>query len=198
LDIVGFSTDFGTFNPLGVRIDLEQNTTELNGFVSYKFNRKRFVLEPGLRVQYYSSLSVISPEPRLGFKFKATERLRLKAAAGIYTQNLMATNSDRDVVNLFYGFLAGPEELQNDFITPNGTVREVADPLQRAVHYIAGFEYDITELLNLNVEGYYRDFRQVTNANRNKIFPDDAENQGRPELLRKDFIIESGFAYGVD
>lgn len=198
LDIVGFSTDFGTFNPLGVRIDLEQNTTELNGFVSYKFNRKRFVLEPGLRVQYYSSLSVISPEPRFGFKFKATERLRLKAAAGIYTQNLMATNSDRDVVNLFYGFLAGPEELQNDFITPNGTVREVADPLQRAVHYIAGFEYDITELLNLNVEGYYRDFRQVTNANRNKIFPDDAENQGRPELLRKDFIIESGFAYGVD
>ncbi|MFN8864824.1 MAG: TonB-dependent receptor [Flavobacteriales bacterium] len=198
LDIVGFSTDFGTFNPLGVAIDLEQNTTELNGFVSYKFNRKRFVLEPGLRIQYYSSLSVISPEPRLGFKFKANERLRLKAATGIYTQNLMATNSDRDVVNLFYGFLAGPSELQDSFIAPNGDVREVNDPLQRAIHYIAGFEYDITELLNLNVEGYYRDFRQVTNTNRNKIFPDDADNQDRPELLRKDFIIESGFAYGVD
>jgi hypothetical protein len=198
IDIVGFSTEFNTFNPLGVQIELTQNTTELNGFVTYRFNRKRFVIEPGLRAQYYGSLSVFSPEPRLGLKFKATERLRLKAATGIYTQNLMATNSDRDVVNLFYGFLASPEELQNRIITPDGETREVQNALQRAVHYIAGFEFDVTELLNLNVEGYYRDFRQVTNTNRNKIFPDDIDNQDRPELLRKDFIIESGFAYGVD
>jgi len=198
IDIVGFSTEFSTFNPLGVQVALTQNTTELNGFVTYKLNRERFVLEPGLRIQYYGSLSVFSPEPRLGFKFKATERLRLKAATGIYTQNLMATNSDRDVVNLFYGFLASPEELQNNFTAPDLSVREVKNPLQRAIHYIAGFEFDVTELFNLNVEGYYRDFRQVTNTNRNKIFPDDANNQDRPELLRKDFIIESGFAYGVD
>jgi hypothetical protein len=198
IDIVGFSTTFDTFNPLGVRIDLAQNTTELNGFVTYRVNRKRFVIEPGLRLQYYGSLSVFSPEPRLGFKFKATERLRFKLATGLYTQNLMATNSDRDVVNLFYGFLSSPEELQNDFTTPNLEVRKVKNPLQRAIHYIAGVEFDITELLNLNIEGYYRDFRQVTNTNRNKIFPDDGDNQDRPELLRKDFIIESGFAYGVD
>lgn len=198
VDIVGFSTEFNTFNPLGVKIDLTQNTTELNGFISYKINRKRFVVEPGLRAQYYGSLSVFSPEPRLGFKYKATERLRLKLATGLYTQNLMATNSDRDVVNLFYGYLASPDEIQNRFITPNGQEREVRNPLQRALHYIAGFEFDITEQLNLNVEGYYRDFRQVTNTNRNKIFPDDFDNQDRPELLRKDFILESGFAYGAD
>jgi len=198
VDIVGFSTEFNTFNPLGVKIDLVQNTTELNGFVTYKINRRRFVVEPGLRMQYYGSLSVFSPEPRLGFKYKATERLRFKAATGLYTQNLMATNSDRDVVNLFYGYLASPDELQNRFIAPDGSEREVRNPLQRAIHYIAGFEFDITEQLNLNVEGYYRDFRQVTNTNRNKIFPDDLDNQDRPELLRKDFIIESGFAYGAD
>ena len=63
---------------------------------------------------------------------------------------------------------------------------------------VAGFEFDITEELNLNVEGYYRNFKQVTNTNRNKIFPDDADNQDKPELLRKDFILESGFAKGID
>ncbi|MCC6600887.1 MAG: TonB-dependent receptor [Crocinitomicaceae bacterium] len=198
VEVVGFSTEFNTFNPLGVKIELEQNTTELDGFFLYKINRDRFVLEPGLRMQYYSSFSVFSPEPRLGFKYKANRRFRLKAATGIYSQNLMATNSDRDVVNLFYGFLASPEELQSNFTTPNHETRTINNPLQKAIHYVAGFEFDITELINMNVEGYYRDFRQVTNTNRNKIFPDNADNQFRPELLRKDFIIESGRAMGVD
>lgn len=197
-DVVGFNTRFNSFNPLGIIIEQQESTTELNGFISYKYNRGRFIIEPGLRLQYYATLSVVSPEPRLGFKFRASERLRLKAAAGMYSQNLMATNSDRDVVNLFYGFLAGPENLPGQFTLPNDEVVDVNNPLQKANHYIAGFEFDITEKLNLNVEGYYRDFRQVTNTNRNKLFPDDAENFYRPEVLRKDFIIESGWAAGAD
>jgi len=198
VEVVGFSTYFNTFNALGVKTDIAQNTTELNGFVSYKFNRKKFIIEPGFRMQYYSALSAVSPEPRLGVKFKATERLRLKLAAGLYSQNLMATNSDRDVVNLFYGFLASPDEVQNTFTQPNGTVRNINNSMQKASHVIFGFEFDITDELNLNVEGYYRNFKQVTNTNRNKIFPDDQDNQDKPELLRKDFIVESGFAVGAD
>ena len=198
VEVVGFSTNYNTFNPLGVRIDLSQNTTELNGFISYKFNRKKIIIEPGFRMQYYSALSAVSPEPRIGMKYKATERLRLKTAAGLYSQNLMATNSDRDVVNLFYGFLASPDEIQNTVTRPDGTTKEVSNSLQKASHIIVGFEFDITEELNLNVEGYYRNFKQVTNTNRNKIFPDDENNQDKPELLRKDFILESGFAKGVD
>ncbi|MDZ4752475.1 MAG: TonB-dependent receptor [Flavobacteriales bacterium] len=198
IEVVGFKTDFQTFNPLGVQVGSSESTSELNGFFTYKINRKRFVLEPGLRLQFYGSLSVFSPEPRLGFKYKATERLRFKLATGYYTQNLIATNSDRDVINLFYGFLASPANLQDDVTLPNGNTRAVNNPLQAAIHYIVGFEFDLTEKWNLNVEGYYRDFRQVTNINRNKIFADDAANADRPDILRKDFIIETGFAMGVD
>jgi hypothetical protein len=198
IDVVGFETDFRTINALGLRTNLVQNSTELNGFVSYKFNREKFVFEPGLRIQYYSSLSRFSPEPRLGFKYKANERLRFKAAAGLYSQNLMATNSDQDVVNLFYGFIAAPEELPDTLVMPNGVARAIENPLQKAIHYIAGFEFDVTDQFNVNVEGYYRDFRTVTNINRYKIFPDDPDNQDRPEYQRKDFIVETGFAVGVD
>jgi hypothetical protein len=198
IEVVGFSTKYNSYNPLGIIIEEAQNTTELNGYASYKLSRNRWIIEPGLRLQYYASLSTFSPEPRLGLKFKASERLRLKAATGIYTQNLMATNSDRDVVNLFYGFLAGPDNLQSQFTNSNLEVQEVKNPLQRAIHYIAGFEFDLTEKWNLNVEGYYRDFRQVTNTNRNKIFPDDAANFFRPEIQRKDYILESGWAAGAD
>jgi hypothetical protein len=198
LEVVGFGTQYNTFNPLGVKVDLAQNMTELNGYFTYKINRKNWIVEPGLRLQYYSSIAVVSPEPRFGLKYKATERLRLKLALGRYSQNLMATNSDRDVVNLFYGFLAAPEETQDEFVTPDNETKMVKNSLQRALHYVAGTEFDLTEAININFEGYYRDFRQITNINRNKIFPDDSDNQDQPEILRKDFLIEMGRAYGAD
>ncbi len=193
-----FKTSYETFNALGIHVSQEENTTEFGFYVKYKLTHGKLIVEPSIRGQYYGSLSVFSPEPRIAAKFKATERLRLKLAGGIYTQNLIAANSDRDVVNLFYGFLAGPENIQDDFVTPNGEVREVKNPLQRANHAIFGFEFDITEKINLNVEGYYKDFRQVTNTNRNKLFPDNSDYADVDDALKKDFIIESGNAKGVD
>jgi hypothetical protein len=61
-----------------------------------------------------------------------------------------------------------------------------------------GFEYDITERFTVNVEAYYKDFTQLTNLNRNKLFPDNFENADIPEALRKDFIVETGNARGID
>jgi hypothetical protein len=198
VEVLGFNTYFNTYNALGVKTDLEQNTTELNSYIAYKIKKKRWIIEPGFRLQSYTSISVVSPEPRLGIKFKQSDKWRWKLATGIYSQNLMATNSDRDVVNLFYGFLAAPDNLQNNFTKPDYSVKAVSNSLQKAVHYVAGFEWDLTEVWNINVESYYRDFRQLTNINRNKIFPDDGNYQDKPEILRKDFIVETGRAYGTD
>ena len=198
LEIVGMETNFQTFNPLGVQVGQIENTTEFAGYVDYRIHRGRLILNPGMRMQYFSSLARFRPEPRLGVKFKVSERLRLKAAAGLYSQNVISSNSDRDVVNLFYGFLSGPENLQNNLITSEGEVQEVVHSLQTAQHLISGFEFDLTERLNLNVEGYFKNFTQLTNPNRNKLFADNAANADVPEVLRKDFIVETGKAYGVD
>ena len=198
LEIVGMETNFQTFNPLGVQVGQVENTTEFAGYVDYRIHRGKLILNPGMRMQYFSSLARFRPEPRLGIKYKVSERLRLKAAAGLYSQNVISSNSDRDVVNLFYGFLSGPENLQNNLITPEGEVQEVVHSLQTAQHLISGFEFDLTERLNLNVEGYFKNFTQLTNPNRNKLFADNAANADVPEVLRKDFIVETGKAYGVD
>ena len=198
LEVVGMQTDFQTFNPLGVQVGQIENTTEFAGYVDYRIHRGKLILNPSMRMQYYSSLARFRPEPRLGIKYKVSERLRLKAAAGLYSQNIISSNSDRDVVNLFYGFLSGPENLQNNLVTPDGDVQEVEHSLQTAQHLIAGFEYDLTERLNLNVEGYFKNFTQLTNPNRNKLFEDSPANSDIPEVLRKDFIVETGKAYGVD
>lgn len=198
IEIVGLTTNFQTFNPIGVGISQENNNTELGTYLAYKKTAGRWLFQPSIRIQYYSSLSVLSPEPRFGFKYKANEVFRLKGAVGRYSQNLMQANSDRDVVNLFVGFLTAPQNLQSDIVMPDGSVRDINNSLQTANHYIFGFEYDVTEKFIVNVEAYYKDFRQITNLNRNKLFPDNFENSDIPEILRKDYLVETGSARGID
>lgn len=192
-EMQGFKTVFDYFNSANRKIDQTQNTTEIAGFFNYKIARKKFLIEPGLRLQWYASLSEFSPEPRLSMKYLATNRLRIKMATGIYSQNFIAANSDRDVVNLFYGFLSGPENLPTKF---DG--KDVTSKLQKAQHIIIGAEFDVMKNLMINVEAYYKNFSQLTNINRNKIFEDIGDYQDKPEYLRKDFIIENGSAKGLD
>ena len=197
VEIVGFSTNYETFSATNVKLTQNENTTEFAAYATYKIGLKKIIIEPSFRLQHYASLSKTSPEPRIGIKYKPTDRLRLKGAAGVYTQNLISVNSDRDIVNLFYGFLAGPTNLQDEFLHENGEITDVTDPLQKANHYILGFEYDLTENVNINVEGYIKDFKQLTNTNRDKLFPDES-NSIYPDEFIKDYIVENGTAKGVD
>ena len=198
LEVVGMRTDFQTFNSLQVAVEQQENTTELGGYVDYTMKRGAWIVQPSMRMQYYSSLARIRPEPRFGVKYKASERLRLKAAAGMYSQNVISANSDRDVVNLFYGFLAGPQNLQDEIRMPDGTDRDIRHSLQTANHVVAGFEFDVTERLNVNTEGYVKQFTQLTNFNRNKLFPDNTTYADEPDAFKKDFVVETGRAIGAD
>ncbi len=198
VELLGFRTNFQFYNALGREYQQEQNTTEIAGYLSYKKKINSVIVEPGLRMQYYASLSVLSLEPRIGFKWNITDDLRFKLAAGRYSQNLVAANSDRDVVNLFYGFLSSPDDLPDEITLRDGTTREVKDPLQRANHYVGGIEYDLSNNLTANFEVYFKDFRQVTNLNRNKLFNDTPEFADKPDELKKDYIMETGQAYGAD
>jgi len=196
IEVEGFTTDFITYNALNREIRQEQNTTQIGAYVSYKLSRGRLLLEPSMRTMYYASLSSFSPEPRIGAKFNLTEDIRFKAAAGVYSQNLIAANSDRDVVNLFYGFLSGSEDLPKKYVDEKGNVVDRKHPLQKANHYIFGVEYDLNKYLTFNVEGYLKDFTQLTNINRNKIY--NSDDATKPDILKKDYIVETGRAYGVD
>jgi len=198
LEVVGMQTDFETFNSLQVAVQQKENTTELGGYLDYTIKRGAWIVQPSLRMQYYSSLAKARLEPRFGAKYKASERLRLKAAAGTYSQNVISANSDRDVVNLFYGFLAGPQNLQDELTLPNGEQRDITHSLQTANHVVTGFEFDLTERLNVNTEGYFKQFTQLTNFNRNKLFPDNSTYAGEPDAFKKDFIVETGRAMGAD
>ena len=197
IEVSGFGTKFSYVNSTNATISQEENTTEIGSYVSYRIVKGLMVIEPSFRLQYYATLKEASPEPRLGFKYNVDENFRIKLAAGMYSQNLIAANSDRDVVNLFYGFLSGPENLQNEFTDEDGNTRDVTHSLQKANHLIVGAEVDLSKKVSVNVEGYYKRFTQLTNINRNKIF-NESDGLDVPEILVKDFVIETGDAYGID
>jgi carboxypeptidase-like protein/TonB-dependent receptor-like protein len=191
LEVLGFKTNFTFFNYVNRKLEQEENTTEFGAFVRYKKVIGNLVIDPSFRVHYYASLSALSPEPRLGAKMNITDKLRIKAAAGLYAQNLIAATSDRDVVNLFYGFLSGPDDLPDKY---NG--KEIKSKLQKARHALAGIEYDLPRHFEVNIEGYIKDFSQLTTVNRDKIY--DESDASQPDYLKRDFVIETGIAKGVD
>jgi len=96
---------------------------------------------------------------------------------------LVSTINEEDIVNLFVGFLSGPEET----IFEPGTRNPTKNRLQLAQHAIAGFEYDLSSKITLNVEPYYKRFSQLININREKLSEEDPE-----------FSTETGKAYGID
>lgn len=198
IEVNAFKTEFQFFNAFDANFDLTDNTTEISGYVDYKFANGLLVINPGFRAHYYASLSEMSLEPRLGLKYNLSETVRLKAAGGFYSQNLIAGNSDRDVVNLFYGYISSPENLPQTFIEESGNVRQNIGPLQKARHAVVGAEYDVSDRVNVNVEGYVKQFNQLANINRNKIYEDNANNQDVPDAFKKDYIIESGTSRGID
>lgn len=194
IETYGYKTEYQFYSSVGRKISDIQNTTELSGYMKYKHSfNKKLLFEPGLRFQYYASLAEMSPEPRLGMKYNATDFFRIKLAAGLYSQNLISANSDRDVVNLFSGFLSGPDNLQETF---DGD--EVKTKLQKSRHYVFGFEVDVANDWLINIEWYYKQNVQLTNINRNKIYDDTPANWEKPDYLKKDFVIETGDAYGMD
>jgi hypothetical protein len=185
LELNGFHTTFQYVNALNLTLpSQDDNSTEINAYVRWKYKAGPLVIEPGFRLQYYQSLSTVSPEPRLGVKYNLSNNLRFKAAAGYYTQNLLSTVNERDIVNLFIGFLSSPDQA---ILKPGSKTDVIGDKLQKSYHGVLGFEYDFTDNFDINIEGYYKKFNQLISLNRFKTKPEDS-----------DYFVETGDAKGID
>lgn len=192
IELEGFRTSFQTFNN-GRLVEQYENTSQLAGYMKYKKTIGRVLIEPGIRYQYYASLGNNSFEPRIGLKWNVNSSIRVKAGAGIYSQNLMAAVSDRDVVNLFYGFLSGPDNLPGTY-----KGKSVRTKLQISRQAVLGAEIEVGKYGLVNVEGFYKYYPQLTNVNRDKVFDDIPLNADKPSYLKTDYIVETGKAYGGD
>ena len=200
MEMIGFKTNFSLINASNRTIQQEENTTEVAAYLTTKIisKDKKIVFEPSFRGHYYASLANFSPEPRFAFKYNFTKKIRARLSGGFYSQNLISANSDRDVVNLFYGFLSGSDNIPTTFTEQSGETREISHRLQKSHHLLAGFEFDVIKNFEIKLEGYQKIFTQLTNLNRDKIYDDVPQNFSVPDYKKKDFIVEEGWARGCD
>ncbi len=182
IEMSGTHTSLNYYITPGIATSEERQSTLAGLYFLYRQNfSSRFIFEPSLRIQYYSEINKISPEPRLGIKYNISSNVRMKLAGGVYSQNIISTKSDLDIVNLFSGFLLSPDQQIKD---PHGNV--VLSNLQTAYHAVGGIEVDI-QRVELNVEPWIKYFGQVDELNRNKQYVNDP-----------DFVAATGLANGID
>ncbi len=201
LALEGYATDYLFYNPYKINITQTENTFSFSAYITYKIATGNWLIDPGLRYIYYNAFNAGSIEPRLSAKYNVTDHFRFKMAGGLYSQIFLDSRSDNDIVNLFNGILTGCPNLEipNTFLG-----NPVHNSLQKAQHLIFGVEYDFLNHLTTNCEVYLKNFSQLLNYNRNKMFDssDPAYRRGgiyeKPEYLLSNFLIEKGMAYGVD
>ena len=131
----------------------------------------------------------------MSLKLNISDNFRLKAAGGIYSQVFMDTKSDRDIVNLFTGYLTVSPDLNIVTTYKSDTINSY---VQKSNHLIFGMEYDILKNLSLNFELYYKTMSRTASANKDRMYLDDNEHRDKPDYLKKEYIVEDGKAYGGD
>jgi CarboxypepD_reg-like domain/TonB-dependent Receptor Plug Domain len=183
VELNNISTQLQFKNKLGFTFDDTDYSTELASYIKTRWKMKSLVLEPGLRVQYYASLGIAKLEPRFAAKMNLSERIRFKFSGGLYSQNLLSTVNERDIVNLFVGYQSGPEYP----IYQQGTQQDIKERLQTAYHIVGGLEVDLSKNLEINIEPYLKNYTQLIQVNRNKTQSTDPN-----------YVVETGRATGLD
>ncbi len=125
----------------------------------------------GLRVDGISSNPEIGIDPRLSARYILTPAITLKASAGIYHQYLkLATN---DIIPIF------------DIWLPDDNTQ----PPEKCYQYVAGVSTVPFENYTFDVEGYYKDMKNLV-----ELQP----NVRTGSTLNDIFFVGNGTAYGVE
>ncbi|MBR1627189.1 MAG: TonB-dependent receptor, partial [Bacteroidales bacterium] len=206
-------TQFFTKNQLRYGVDLMWNTTntkfenqpeeekdyssDAGLYLIFKGFLGNLLYEPSVRLSYYASLSETVFEPRLSLKYNITDYFRLKAAVGKYSQTFIDTKSDRDIVNLFTGYLtAGPDLFGG--VVDNYRGDAIKHYVEKSNHLIFGIEYDLARHLSLNVEAYYKTMTNLIAINRDRLYNNNIDHESYPDYQKKNFAVEEGNAWGGD
>lgn len=131
------------------RINVEGMKTDLmlSAYITDEITLGKFTVTPSVRFDYNHSLEKAAIDPRLNFRYRPTDALTFKAAAGLFHRT-------PDIDERFEPI--GTKGLQ----------------FEEAIHLIAGVEWRIHGAISLDVQGYYKwldelvTFTQTASGNR--------------------------------
>lgn len=161
-------------NQTGALSDVSDFGGNVSIYLKYKFLRyENLGIDFGSRINTASFTpgGEFTIEPRVSATYRLSPQIALKAAWGIYQQEVTTISDEKEVISLFEPWIITPEYL---------------DPA-RSTHYTGGAEIDLTSKLNLQVEGYYKKVINLPLINENKVYNDDP-----------DLVSGEGEAYGME
>ncbi len=163
-DTVGFARADSLW-PLGVYVEDK-----------WEALKDRLFVKPGFRLNYYTKGERLSPEPRLGVKWRVTGDATVNGAFGRFTQPMVTLNST-DAVLSIYDVWAPVQDHQ---------------PLPTAWHLVAGVERWLRRDVMAQVELYGKDYDNLLETRYGDFFtqPDSLLNAegwsvGADVLLRR-------------
>ncbi|GAB4289741.1 MAG: TonB-dependent receptor [Ignavibacteriaceae bacterium] len=159
-------------NLQGAETDLGQKGLQFAFYTKYRFLQwEDLGADVGFRLNMLT-LTKKRPklvEPRVNLTYRLLSWLALKAAWGIYSQDLITLTNESEVVSLFEPWTITPDYLD----------------VPEATHYVVGLEFDALPQVNFSVEGFYKLIDNLAEPNDEKATASDP-----------DFVAGKGESYG--
>jgi hypothetical protein len=166
------NSEFSQVNFIGLESNIEDFAGNISVYGKYKFMRwKNFGLDAGVRVNLTGLTESGSGtiEPRVSLTYRFIPSMALKAAWGIYLQELLTVSDEDEIISIFEPWIITPDYLN----------------AAKSIQYIAGLDIDITNQTIFSVEGYYKILQNIPIVNDQKFAKSDP-----------DLISGSGESYG--
>ncbi len=157
-------------DPIVAEKKIDRIVKEKAGFVQTRWRPAPWAFDVGVRATQYENQGETVFEPRVSISYDVFNFLSVNAAYGHYSQNLVTIYNENDTYNPVDIWLPPDPDLQ----------------LAKARHYILGVNFHTTNTL-LSVETYYRNYKNLTQYNRERLYPEDPF-----------FIQGYGESYGLD
>ncbi|MDD4646039.1 MAG: hypothetical protein PHY99_08630, partial [Bacteroidales bacterium] len=186
-------TEYSYLNLDKQTVSLTSTNTDFVWYGLVKSTLKNWILEPGINIHWFSSQNYYSFEPRLQVKYNISPTYSLSFATGLYAQDLLSSVSEQDITCLFQGYYSNPEYIQSGY-----KGKEIGTTIQKSAHGVVGITAFYPNNLKLTAEVFVKDFYRLVNFNRNKVYEDTEQNKAVIEYLKKNFIFENGWSYGLD
>jgi hypothetical protein len=170
------STTLQIVNPKGIKSDIEAYGGNFTLYGKYKVLRfDNFGADAGLRINSgLNSSQGFYFEPRLSITYRLFPDIALKAAWGIYQQEVSAITDENEVISLFDPWIIIPNYLKTS----------------QAIHYTAGVDIDFSPEVTLKVEGYYKRTINLPFINEDKAFEFEPDLiSGRAESFGYEFSL---------
>ena len=163
-----------------LQFKIETKPKEFASYAKFKYSpSEKFILEPGVRVNLYNVYSdSIFPDLRFGMKYLLTDDRYINFSVGNYHQFIATFQDDYNPTIL------------DQWIAVDNTVAPA-----KSSQIVLGYEEYIKDLYKLQVEGYYKDIKNLFTFEETRATTDEAVS----DSALSDIVTPSnGYAYGLE